>query len=200
MTATPDAIVHFWFGDLDAEGRVDSDLATRWWKKEPVFDATIRERFGPTIEAAEHGTLDGWLEHPQSNLAYVIVCDQFTRNAGRDTPAMYKLDGRALTASRHGIARGDAATLSPMHAYFLLMPLMHSETIEDQRESCMRFRALAQHCPQAIRPAIEMAVDYADRHAEIVERFRRFPHRNGILGRESTPEEIAFLREPGSSF
>jgi uncharacterized protein (DUF924 family) len=200
MNETAETVLSFWFGDLQPDGTAAPDVKAQWWKKDPAFDAEVREKFGRDIDAAERGDLDVWAETPRSALALVILCDQFTRNTRRDTAAMYAADPHALATARRAIALGHDEALQPMEAYFLYMPLMHAEDVEAQRECVERFQALAQKTSGPVREALEGAVGYARRHAEIVERFGRFPHRNEILARESTREELAFLQEPGSSF
>lgn len=173
-----DEVLRFWFADPD-----------RWWVKDPAFDAEIRDRFGALHAAIERGEHEAWLDTPRGALAYVIVLDQFSRNIFRGTPGMFAADARALAATNAAIARGHDAALSPQERGFLYMPLMHSEALADQDRSVALFGALGTG-----------QLDYAERHRDIVRRFGRFPHRNAILGRASTPEELEFLTQPGSSF
>lgn len=203
MTTTsvdPKEVIEFWFGDIADDGSVAPETSQRWWKKDPDFDAEIANRFGPSIEAAERGALDDWLDDPQSALALVILLDQFTRNTRRDQAAMYAADAKARSVVRHCIGAGHPDRLRSMQVYFLWMPLMHSEALADQLECIERFEALAKNCEPGAVGAVKAGLDYAIKHKDIVERFGRFPHRNEILGRESTPEEQAFLQTPGSSF
>ena len=175
--ATPDEILDEWFSD-----------PSRWWKKDPDFDARLRTTYGESVEAALRGELDAWAESPRGAVALVILLDQWTRNIYRDTPRMFDGDERALATSLAVIDGGGESALSSDERYFLYMPLMHSEARSLQKRSVEKFREL------------DRGVDYAERHAEIVFRFGRFPHRNAILGRESTAEELDFLKQPGSSF
>jgi len=187
---TPDDVLAFWFGLPPA----------KWWAKDDAFDADLRARFGETLEAGWRGELDDWKDTPRGRLALVIVFDQFSRNIHRGTMKMFRCDQRALALTTQGLARGDDAKLEPMERYFLLMPLMHAEDASLQRRSVEEFEKLRASAPEALAKSFDDAVTYARRHAEIVERFGRFPHRNAILGRPSRPEEEAFLREPNSSF
>jgi uncharacterized protein (DUF924 family) len=131
----------------------------------------------------------------------VVVLDQFSRNAYRDTPRAFANDARALALAEHALARGDFDTLPPMHAYFLAMPFMHAEKLESQETCVALFRRLAARAvSEKVKRMLENGASFAERHRDVVARFARFPHRNTILGRESTPEELAFLQQPGSSF
>jgi uncharacterized protein (DUF924 family) len=181
-------VLDFWFG---APPHVSRES---WWRKDPGFDAEIRDRFGDAVGKALAGAYGGWCVSAHGSLARVLLLDQFTRNAFRDTGKAFAGDARALATAQDAIARGYEAALDPFERWFLYMPFQHSEDREVQRRSLELFTALARE------PGFDGALDYPQRHAAIVERFGRFPHRNALLGRESTPEEIAFLREPGSSF
>lgn len=176
--ASMDAVLAFWFAD-----------SARWWKKDPAFDAEVRDRFTALHQAIERGERESWLETATGTLAYVIVLDQLSRNMFRGTARMFASDPRARAAVRRALERGDDAELSPDERAFLFMPLMHSEDIADQDRSVALF---AHASPEQLRFAVQ--------HRDIVRRFGRFPHRNALLGRESTPEERAFLMQPGSSF
>jgi uncharacterized protein (DUF924 family) len=167
----------------------------RWFKRSDAFDAMLRKRFGALIEAALAGELDAWLATPLGSLALVIVLDQFPRNCHRKTSRMYDGDTRALRIARGMIEAGSDVLLPTVyHRAFAYIPFEHDETIEGQREG-MRLYGLLDTLgldPSYARSAV--------RHARVIERFGRFPHRNALLGRASSDEEIAFLREPGSSF
>jgi uncharacterized protein (DUF924 family) len=173
-----DGVLAFWFAD-----------STRWWKKDPAFDAEVRNRFMALHEGIERGEHENWLETPTGTLAYVIVLDQLSRNMFRGSARMFASDAKARAAARRALERGDDADLSPEERTFLFMPFMHSEDIADQDRSVALF---ANAIPDQLR--------FAEQHRDIVRRFGRFPHRNGLLGRESTPEEREFLMQPGSSF
>ena len=178
--ADHEAVLGFWFG-LDPQ---------RWWTKDAAFDRDVRERFAGEHAAVLRGERDGWLATPRGRLAYVIVLDQLSRNMFRDTPRAFAADDRALDAAAGGIARGHDRDLPPGERGFLYMPYMHSELLPVQERCCELFASLGD----------AEQLDYARRHRDIVARFGRFPHRNAILGRPSTPEELAFLTQPGSSF
>ncbi len=197
MTAPPDPrateVLDFWFGAPDAAGQ----LATReaWFKKDPAFDASIRQRFGALIDAALRGELAAWATSPLSALALVIVLDQFTRNTRRDGAGAFDGDAQALALARRVVASGQDRALQGVQRQFLYLPFEHSEHLDDQRESLRLFAQLGQD-----HPALAGLLEWAVKHQVIVARFGRFPHRNAALGRISTAEELAFLNQPGSAF
>ena len=184
----PQAVLDFWFGHDDA-------VRDEWFRKDPAFDAQIAQRFGPLIERALCGELSAWQAVPASALALIVVLDQFTRNAFRDSPRAFAGDALALSAARAAVASGFDQSLTPVQRSFAYMPFEHAEDMASQNEAVRLFTALAK-----AQPPLSDTLDYALRHRAIVERFGRFPHRNAVLGRESTPEEIEFLKQPGSSF
>jgi uncharacterized protein (DUF924 family) len=197
---TPAAVLDFWFGGLDASGRAAESARKRWWQKDAAFDRQIRERFGPLHAVLLGGAFPEWRREPRSVVAYVIVLDQFSRNMYRDSAGMYVSDELALQAAFEAIALGFDQDLPLDLRVFLYMPLMHSERVEVQRRCVQLFSELVQEVVGEAREAIAGNLHYAEQHLVIVERFGRFPHRNALLGRTSTPEEIEFLKEPGSSF
>lgn len=193
-------VLTFWFGTLDDAGRADAEHSARWWSKSDAFDQEIRERFGALHEQVLGGEHEGWLESARGRLAYVIVLDQLSRNMFRGTARMYVGDARALEVAEEGIARGVDRELVFAERAFLYMPLMHSEALATQERSVEIFRAWRQELPDEQRSALDGPLDFAVQHRDIVRRFGRFPHRNALLGRESTAEELEFLKQPGSSF
>jgi uncharacterized protein (DUF924 family) len=188
MSADANAVLHFWFGDVPV-------ARAEWFKKDAVFDALIAERFGALIDEAVRGGLASWADAPESALARVLLLDQFTRNVYRDTPRAFAGDARALAAARAMVARGQDRALAPLRRAFVYLPFEHAEDRAAQRESLALHAALVRD-----DPSLASQEDYAKRHADIVERFGRFPHRNLVLGRVSSDEELAFLQQPGSSF
>jgi len=188
----PREVVDFWFGSVN--GDEPQSPRAQWFSKDVAFDDQIRSRFGPTIEAALAGELERWLETPEGALAYLLVLDQFTRNAYRATPAAFAGDARALAAARHIVAQLWDLGMAPVKRWFCYLPFEHSERLDDQRESVRLFATLRDD------PVAGGAYEWAVRHRDVIERFGRFPRRNAILGRESTAEGIAFLQQPGSHF
>lgn len=200
---TPATIHAFWFGpaaDADAEAAIIERQSALWWRKQPAVDAEIRARFAPLVGRAAGGELDAWLGGTRGRLALVLLTDQFPRNIWRGEAAAFAFDVLALRWAKEALARGLDAGLRPIERVFLYLPLEHSENLADQREAVRRFDALATAVEPALRTAFAGYLDYARRHLEIIERFGRFPHRNAALGRETSPEEAEFLRQPGSRF
>ncbi len=201
MTApsiAPEDILHFWVG---APGEPPLARVSSWWKKDAAFDREIVERFGAAIEQAAAGALASFRVTPRGRLALVILLDQLSRNAFRGTPRSFAQDPLALAVAEESFAAGDAATLGAVEVGLLLMPFMHAEDAALQRRCVDGFVALRDAATdEAVRAHLANCAVFADKHRVIVERFGRFPHRNAILGRTSTPEELAFLEQPGSSF
>jgi len=180
-------VLGFWFGAPPLRQRAE------WFRKSETFDAEIRSRFGAAVEAGLGGRLPAvWADEP---LAEILLLDQFTRNVFRGSARAFAGDARALALARGVVARGDDRRLRPLQRWFVYLPFEHAEDIAAQDEAVRLFEALA-----ADDRALAEALDYAVRHRDVIRRFGRFPHRNAILGRQDTPEEAAFLREPGSRF
>jgi uncharacterized protein (DUF924 family) len=179
-------VMNFWF----ANGERDA----RWFEKSDAFDGEIRVRFLAFHEEAASGALDAWRNEPADCLALIVLLDQFPRNMFRGTPRAFATDACALGAARHAVARGYDRTMTPSQRMFIYLPFEHSESREDQETACRLTEPLAAFA------ATHDVYQYAVRHREVVARFGRFPHRNALLGRTSTPEEIEFLKQPGSGF
>jgi uncharacterized protein (DUF924 family) len=188
MNADAGTVLQFWFGDQDVS-------RAEWFRKDPAFDALIASRFGTQVEQALGGGLSAWDGTPAGALARILLLDQFTRNIFRDTPRAFAGDALALAAAQALRARGEDQALPPLRRVFAYLPFEHAEDRALQRLSVALFEGLA-----AADPALESNADYARRHAVVIERFGRFPHRNAVLGRASSAEELAFLQQPGSSF
>ena len=181
-------VLDFWFG-APRGARLK-----RWFEKDAAFDAQVRGRFLPLHEEIASGAHAQWLQEAESCLARIVVLDQFPRNMFRGTPRAFATDALALDAARHALAARYDRDRLPVEKMFFYLPFEHSESLEDQERACELCR------PLEAFPQTHDAYRYALAHRDIVARFGRFPHRNAILGRESTPEEIAFLKQPGSSF
>ncbi len=192
-------VLTFWLGDPDSDSYPESRMKL-WFSKSDETDAEIRERFGEAVIAAGRGELDAWTSTPRGRLAVIILIDQFTRNIYRGSGDMYQFDHHALQLALDAIERGEDAQLHMLERLFLYLPLEHSEEIEHQRRCVALFEHMVDHAPDSAKDMATGLLDYAVKHMVIVERFGRFPHRNELLGRPSTDEEIAFLAEPGSSF
>lgn len=187
----PTEILDFWFGPSDAPDFDKSRLL--WFTKSKVTDELIQNRFGGTVEAALNGQIDHWTATPRDTLASIILLDQFTRNIYRDTPRSFAGDPAALRLASTLVDRGEDRSLALVERWFVYMPFEHSEFLNDQRESVRLSEQLAQD-------GLAEPLPWAIKHFDVIQRFGRFPHRNSILGRESTAEEIEFLKEQGSRF
>jgi uncharacterized protein (DUF924 family) len=165
-----------------------------WFRKDPAFDAEIRRRFGELHERATRGELDAWSASPEPLLALVVILDQFSRNLYRNDPRAFASDVRARDLTLAAIARGDDLGLLPVQRQFLYLPLEHSEEVADQDRAVELFHSL-----ESFEETRGLTA-WAEKHRAIVQRFGRFPHRNAILGRASTPDEVEFLKRPDSGF
>lgn len=188
--ATPIDVLDFWFG-TEPHARV---ARPEWFRKSADFDAEIRRRFGVTHDTARAGGLITWESALRDRLALIVVLDQFSRNLHRDSPLAFACDARALALARQTVDERDDLRLSPLERSFVYLPFEHAEDGAAQ-ETSLRLFALLEAFPETAG-----TLEWARRHALIIERFGRFPHRNVALGRTSTPEEMAFLTEPGSRF
>lgn len=197
---TPEDILDFWLGTLRPDGTVEPEISARWWRKDPAFDDEIRTRFGEFVDRAGTGALDDWAKSARGRVALVVLLDQFPRNLHRGSGRAFEHDPRARAHAVEALDSGQDREVPPMLAYFLYMPLMHSESLEDQDRCVRAFDEAAARAPDGPRKALEGGTHFARKHRDIVARFGRFPHRNAALGRESTPEEVDFLKQPGSSF
>jgi len=171
-----------------------------WWKKNPDVDRAILHNYEQTHAALIAGELDFWREQIQSRLALIILADQFSRNMYRGDKRAFAQDPLALSLAVEGTESGLDEQLRWIERVFFYMPFEHSESLAMQEKSVQMYRALARSVPEQEKDAIDGYIDFAVRHLEIISRFGRFPHRNAILGRDSSEEEIEFLLQPGSSF
>ncbi len=174
-------VIRFWFEECDAD---------QWFTKNAAFDAEIAQRFGEAHRQAADGELWRWRDTALGRLAEIIILDQFSRNIHRDRPEAFACDAVALALAQEAVREGADRGFSPEQKAFLYMPYMHSESLVIHAEAV---RLYAQ-------PGLEANLDFEYRHKEIIDRFGRYPHRNAVLGRVSTAEEIAFLEQPGSGF
>ncbi|MFQ2073459.1 DUF924 family protein [Aeromonas veronii] len=194
-------LLALWFGDEADDVLRATRQAPLWWGKSSETDALLASRFGELAEAAAKGSLAHWADTPSGRLALLLLLDQLPRNIHRGTPAAFAQDPLARDLCLKGLSIGADKSLSPLERVFFYLPLEHAESREQQARSVAQFEALA--AEQAGTPAQATFAGFADfarRHQVIIERFGRFPHRNDILGRTSTPEEAAFLQQPGSGF
>ncbi len=185
----------FWFGNAQAEGVSYTQRRRLWFTKDPELDAQIRDRFLPLYQQAAAGDLERWQQSPQGCLALLLLLDQFPRNMFRNTPQAFATDSQALAIAETAIDQGFDRAVLPIQRLFFYLPLEHCEDRIRQQRSVDLFRQL-----HAEAEEFADTLDYAQRHQAVIDRFGRFPHRNAILGRPSTVEELEFLQQPGSSF
>lgn len=171
----------FWFDEIDPK---------MWWAKDAAFDAAITERFAAVHAAAAKAELYPWRRSIEGRLAEVIVLDQFSRNMFRDRPEAFAFDATALVLAQEAVASGHDQLLSLQQRAFLYMPFMHSESLLIHERAEKLFAS----------PGLEGNLEFERKHKAIIQRFGRYPHRNQVLGRRSTAQEIEFLQQPGSSF
>jgi uncharacterized protein (DUF924 family) len=183
MKDTKAEVLHFWFSEVQPQ---------QWFQKNDDFDRLIRERFKVTYDMARDGLCDAWQEEPQGCVALCVVLDQFPRNMFRDSAEAFATDDKALLVAKNTVARGFDLLVSPEKRRFLYLPYEHSESLSDQKKSVELFGTMKKDDP--------LAYDYAQRHYKVIEQYGRFPHRNVALGRDNTPEEDAYLAQPGAGF
>jgi uncharacterized protein (DUF924 family) len=186
-----DEVLDFWFGRDGEPGY--GGFREEWFRKDPEFDREVRDRFEELQEQAAAGDLDGWRQDARGCLALVILLDQFPRNMFRGDPRSYATDRKAQETAEYAVDHALDRELPEFQRAFLYMPFMHSEDLGHQRRAVELFGTLQEWGGSD-------PTHYAVLHMEIVERFGRFPHRNEVLGRATTPEEAEFLQQPGSSF
>lgn len=196
----PERVLSFWFGKVGDDGLASEEIQSRWWRKDPAFDEEIRQTFGREHAAILAGERESWLLSARGRLAYVIVLDQFSRNMFRDQPAMFASDARALEVAREAVELGMHRALPGDLRAFFYLPLMHSESIDDQELCVSLFQAFADELEGKARERISHNLRFAIAHRDIIAKWGRFPHRNAILQRTSSPDELAFLTQPGSAF
>lgn len=178
---TPNEVLNFWFSER---------VKPLWFKKSDEFDREIKQRFIATYQLAQTGELNSWRDRSFNLLSLIIILDQFPRNMFRNTAQAFATDAQAVALTKYALNHNYPQDLTLEQQIFLYMPLMHSENKADQALSVELFQALGK----------EDNLNFAIQHQAVIDRFGRFPHRNQILGRESTPAEKEFLTQPGSSF
>jgi uncharacterized protein (DUF924 family) len=193
-------VLDFWFGSAGGDGEISDARQSLWFGKDPETDRRIEQQFGALVRQAVSGACREWIASARDRLAVIILLDQFTRNIYRDQPQSFAGDPQALQLALEGLAAGEDRQLQPIERVFLYLPLEHAEQPDLQERSVELFTALAREVPEAQRQVFSGHLDYAIRHRDIIARFGRFPHRNKMLGRGTTPEEAEFLTRPGSSF
>lgn len=183
------SVLHFWFGSPAGTYR------KQWFRKDPDFDAQIKTQFLDLYWAMVASSPERWLRTAKTSLARIIVLDQFARNMFRGTPQSFAADPDALATAAMALERGYDTDLLPVERFFLYLPFEHSENLSHQNQCVELFEALVLEAPD-----LGHGLDYARRHRDVIAQFGRFPHRNDILGRQSTAAELAFLKQPGARF
>jgi uncharacterized protein (DUF924 family) len=193
-------VITFWFGSDINNPDVAKNQSALWWQKSPQTDSLIRQKFAGGLKDLALGHWDDWLETPRGRLAAIIVLDQFSRNMYRDTPQAFAQDSLALKWCLEGMRLKHDVELPFIGRVFFYLPLEHAESMEMQTLSVQKFTDLAERAGADESQTFMGFQDFAERHLEVIEQFGRYPHRNRILGRESTADELAFIEQPGSGF
>jgi uncharacterized protein (DUF924 family) len=193
-------ILDYWFGTEPDDAICARQQSPIWWSKSLEVDADIRDRFEPFLQVLINGGNRYWLQFAESRLSAIIVLDQFSRNIYRDSSIAFNADRLALNWSLSGIEAGMDKQLRPIERVFFYLPLQHAESRDMQRRSVVLYRHLLAQVPAPHRETFAGFLDYAERHATVIEQFGRFPHRNEVLGRVSTAEELEYLSQPDSGF
>lgn len=200
MTAPWQPLLDWWFGHAESATEVTAQQGKLWFGKKDSQDLEARERFGDFVDQALAGELTEWTQRPEGWLAVVLLLDQLPRMIFRDTPKAFSGDLRAQKLVAQGIAADFDRQLKPIQRLFIYLVFEHCENLAVQNEAVSRFIELVAEQPETERGVFADNLDYAERHQRVIARFGRFPHRNAVLGRESTAEELVFLKQPGSSF
>jgi uncharacterized protein (DUF924 family) len=196
-----DSLLDFWFEGHPADSGRLQTLKKKWFSAGPDDDRALGQAFGQLAGAAARGELDAWADTPRGRLALILLLDQLPRSLQRRTPGAFAGDDKALALCLDGLDKSMDEALHPLERVFFCMPLQHAESRETQALALETFRRLAAaDMEETVAGIVQNAADFAVLHKDIVDRFGRFPHRNKVLGRESTPEELEFLSSGGSSF
>lgn len=190
-------VLSYWFGELESNGMPAEGRQKLWFDPPPGTDEEVRSRFGDDVARALRGELAHWADSPNGLTALVLLLDQFTRNIHRGTPAAFSGDERALALAREAVTAGIDADMPTIHRVFLYIPFEHAEDLATQDEGVAHFDRLLSVVPESVRQRVAGFRQYAVAHRDVIARFGRFPHRNAILGRESTAEELDYLQEHG---
>jgi len=200
VSAPWSALLEWWFGSAESPSQIDKEKNALWFGKKKSQDTDAQQRFGVLVDQALAGGLSEWTESPQGWLALVLLLDQLPRMIFRDTPQSYSGDTRAQAVVSDGLKLERDLALSPLQRTFIYLVLEHTERLDAQDEAVRRFTESIPLLPENERGYLIQTRDYAIKHRVVIERFGRFPHRNEVLGRASTPEEVEFLKERGSRF
>ena len=194
------AVLAYWLGNVPPSNEGALEKRALWFTKSDAVDREIAHQFGDHVEEAKAGELDHWAQTAEGTLALLIVLDQFTRNIWRGKPESFSGDEKALALAKLALSEGRDAQVASVARMFFYLPLEHAEDMACQNASVAAFAQLAARSDAASHAFFNDTLDYARRHREVVAQFGRFPHRNPMLGRSSTPEELHYLAQPGAGF
>ncbi|HXF29527.1 MAG TPA: DUF924 family protein [Chlamydiales bacterium] len=204
LSATEDAraleVLEYWFGSIKSPEDYPEAKAKIWFTRDDKIDNEIRNKFERLLLAASNGTLNSWKNTPRERLALIILLDQFPRNIYRNDPRAFSFDSQAQWLTLEGIGRKDDLQLLPVERVFFYLPFEHAENLPLQRLSVQKFKEIRNQAPDCVKEKYDSYFDYALKHYVMIEKFGRFPYRNEVLGRKSTPNEIQFLKDPDASF
>lgn len=200
MNETIDSVLTFWFGNCQTATAINNDKKSMWWRKNQRVDLEIGQRFKELVAAVDNCQLAHWQESPRGLLASIICTDQFPRNMYRDSAKAFAFDDLALRLAQQAVAIAADMALSPIQRVFVYMPFEHSEVLEQQQQCVQLFEKLVDDAAAEAKEIFKGFLAFAKQHHAIIAQWGRFPHRNRLLGRESSAAEKKFLTEPGSSF
>lgn len=199
--AAPEEILEFWIGDAATSAEAAAVKTALWFRKSDETDAVLRERFGATVAALAGGLSEEWNDQgPRARLAAIIALDQFSRNIYRGTPQSFANDPKALALSLKTLEQGEHLDAAIVEQVFIYLPLEHAEDAAMQTQCVNLMADMLERAPPAFKQICENWLDYAHKHKAVIDQFGRFPHRNAILGRASTSEEVEYLAQPGAGF
>lgn len=190
----PEEVMTFWFGEGDDPWRVDDEIVSRWFGGGEEFDEEIRQRFGDDLQRAILGEYDDWAETTRGRMALILLLDQFSRHLFRGSPRSWTQDLFAQKLTLEGLEAGVDHELRPVERTFFYLPLEHAEDLQLQKLSVKMYARLVEDAPEDAG-YVRSTLDYAEGHRRVIEQFGRFPHRNEVIGRPSTAEELAYLEE-----
>ncbi len=193
-------VLSFWFGTETDQKKIIRQQSGLWWGKDAKTDHVIKERFGELYRLAINDELGDWLNSIKGQLALIIILDQFSRVINRDSLDAFSQDSKALKIALEGIGKNYDSSLRFIERVFYYMLLEHSENLDNQCQCVSLFQKLLFEVPEDLKDGFQGYLQYAEKHKEVIERFRRFPHRNKVLNRLSSANELEFLIQPGSSF
>lgn len=193
-------VLDFWFGPLDQSLQCGEEFSKKWFQKDNEFDRQVKRQFSSYLDSAVMGAFDRWSQEPIACVALIVMLDQFPRNCFRNHAKSFYFDAKALHFAKYMTDNDYYRQLSPPYAYFCIMPFMHSEELSDQKLCISYYEELEAMVTPEHKKLFQSAIHYAKLHRDVIDQFGRFPHRNEALKRDSTAEEVYYLKQPGSGF